>query len=121
MHCHSSIPCRRGFTIAECLVAITLFAVGLLGLSGTSLAVQQLGAAGARRAEAAALTVARFESLAAVNCAARSGGSAAVDGITERWTVASAGGITTASDSLQLPSVRGRAPAGFAVTTAFPC
>jgi prepilin-type N-terminal cleavage/methylation domain-containing protein len=123
VHRHFANPLhrRRGFTIAECLVAITLFAVGLLGLSGTSLAVQQIGAAGARRAEAAALAVARFESLAASACAARTGGSATVHGITERWTVASAGGITTAVDSLRLPPIRGRPAYTFTVETAFPC
>jgi prepilin-type N-terminal cleavage/methylation domain-containing protein len=112
---------RRGFTIAECLVAVTLFAVGLLGLSGTALAVQRIGTDGARRAEGAALAVARLERLAATACAARAAGSAVTNGISEAWTVASAGGVTIAVDSLRLPPASGRPALTFAVGSALPC
>ena len=112
---------RRGFTIAECLVAVTLFAVGLLGISGTALAVQRIGTDGARRAEGAALAVARLERLAATSCAARTAGSAVTDGISEVWSIASAGGVTIAVDSLRLPSARNRPALTFAVATALPC
>lgn len=122
---HASSPYhrrrRRGFTIAECLVAVTLFAVGLLGLSGTALAVQRIGTDGARRAEGAALAVARLELLAATPCAARAAGSAVTNGISEVWTVASAGGVTIAVDSIRLPSSRGRPAITFAVQSALPC
>ncbi len=115
----STIP--AGFTLAECLVAITLFAVGLLGLTGTELAVERIGAAGEQRARGAATAWARLELIRSAPCAARASGAAVTSGTAERWTVVSASGATTVSDSVTLPSAAGRAPVIFALESAMPC
>jgi len=110
-----------GFTLAECLVAITLFAVGLLGLAGTELAVERIGAAGEQRARAAAIAWARIEALRSAPCSARSSGAAVTNGTAERWTVAAAAGASAVSDSVTFPSAAGRAPVAFTLESAMPC
>jgi prepilin-type N-terminal cleavage/methylation domain-containing protein len=112
---------RAGFTIAECLVAVTLLAVGLLGLAGTLLAVERLADGGARRATAAALAWSRAERLRGTACAARTGGTAVTAGLAETWTVTAASGITRIHDSIALPPENGRPVPPLSVTTAVPC
>jgi len=112
---------RRGFTIAECLVAVTLLAVGLLGLAGTALAVERLSGGGARRALAAALARSRMERLRGTACTARAGGSSLTGGLAETWTVTAAPGITELHDSIALPPESGRAVPPLTVATALPC
>jgi prepilin-type N-terminal cleavage/methylation domain-containing protein len=121
IHQRHSLSAAAGFTLAECLVAITLFSVGLLGLAGTELAVERLAGAGAQRSRAAAIAWSRLEQLRSAPCAARASGSAAANGALERWTSASAGGATIAQDSVTLAAAGGRAPFTFGLETAFPC
>jgi prepilin-type N-terminal cleavage/methylation domain-containing protein len=110
-----------GFTLAECLVAITLFAVGLLGLTGTELAVERIGSAGEQRARGAAIAWARLEMIRSARCAARASGAAVTNGTAESWTVVTSAGATTVTDSVTLPSAAGRAPVIFALESAVPC
>jgi len=112
---------RSGFTIVESLVALTLFAVGLLGMAGTPAAIQRLSTAARQRAEVAALGWSRLEELRATGCGARASGSAVTRGIVERWTLSSAAGVTLASDSLRLPPARDGTPREFGFDAAFPC
>jgi hypothetical protein len=111
----------RGTTIAECLVAVTLLAVGLLALSTTAVAVQRLANSATLRAQAAAMGVARLESLRGVACVARAGGARVVRGIAEQWRVMPGAGFTLAADSLRLPEGRGAPPAVVAIESALPC
>ena len=112
---------RSGFTIIESLVALTLFAVGLLGMAGTAAAIQRLSAAAAMRAEVAAIGWSRLEELRGTACGARTAGTAVTRGITERWTVGSAPGLTIASDSLRLPVGADGAVREFGFIEVFPC
>ena len=112
---------RAGFTIAECLVAVTLLAVGMLGLAGTALAVERLDDAAARRAAAAALAWSRTERLRGTACAARSGGASLIAGLAETWMVTAAPGITRVQDSIALPPENGRPVPPLSVVTAVPC
>ncbi len=120
-HRHQLRRTAAGFTLAECLVAITLFSVGLLGLAGTELAVERLGAAGVQRARAAAIAWSRLEELRSRPCAARTSGVSATNGIIDRWTTVTANGATTAQDSVSVPTTAGRAPVVFVLESAFPC
>jgi prepilin-type N-terminal cleavage/methylation domain-containing protein len=120
-HRHQLRRAAAGFTLAECLVAITLFSVGLLGLASTELAVERLGAAGVQRARAAAIAWSRLEELRSQPCAARASGVSATNGIIDRWSIVTADGATTAQDSVTLPAAAGRAPVVFALESAFPC
>jgi prepilin-type N-terminal cleavage/methylation domain-containing protein len=112
---------RHGFTIIESMVALTLFAVGLLGMAGTAAAIQRLSAAATARAEAAALGWSRLEELRATACGARAAGSAVTRGITERWMLGGAPGVTTVSDSLLLPPSPDGAVRQFGFATVLPC
>lgn len=116
-----SVLSRPAFTLAECLVAVTLLAIGLLGLSGTSLAVERLGDAAARRSAASTLAWSRLEQLRATACVARAGGSAVTRGIAESWTAAPSPGVSLAGDSLRLPSENGRPAPAIALEGAIPC
>ena len=116
-----SLRSRTGFTLVECLVAVTLLAVGLLGLAGTSLAVQRLTTSAARRAGAAAMAWARLERLRGTACAARASGASASHGLAESWSVAAAPGTTFVTDSLLLPPAAGRAVPPVALATGLPC
>jgi Tfp pilus assembly protein PilV len=81
---------RGGFTIAEVVVALTLLAVALLGLAGSSsIAVRTTGAA-LRERRAVQRAADRFAVLRALGCsAARSGAASdAWLALDERWTVA---------------------------------
>src|SRR5690349_14106739 len=86
-----------GFTIAEVLVALVLFAVALLGVAGSSaLAVQVTGSA-LRERRAVQRAADRIASLRAQGCAAARSGSAtdAALALDERWTVTpAASGVT---------------------------
>ncbi len=118
---HAPASTRPAFTLAECLVAVTLFAVGLLALSTTVVAVQRITAAAARRAEAAALGSARLEELRGSACAARAGGAQLTHGIAEEWRVSAGPGVTLASDTMRLPPARGVAAIAVGLSAAFPC
>jgi len=112
---------RRGFTLVECLVAVTLLAVGMLALSATTLTVERTDGRAARRDAAATLAWARLEALRGTPCAARANGGAAAGGIAEHWRVLPAPGLTLARDSLVLPPEDARTPPPIVVAAALPC
>ena len=93
-----------GFTIAEVLVALVLFAVALLGVAGSSaLAVRVTGSA-LRERRAVQRAADRIASLRARGCTgARSGSAAdAALALDERWTITStAGSVTLIDEQLQ--------------------
>jgi len=77
---------RRGFTLIEVLVAITLIDVGLLALvAGSAVLVRQVNAFRLRNVALRAATN-RLQQLGASPCAPASGTSFG-DGIREDWTV----------------------------------
>src|SRR3954471_18878321 len=86
---------RAGFTIAEVLVALVLFAVALLGLAGSSaLAVRATGSA-LRERRAVQRAADRIASLRALGCTSARSGSAIDAGLAldERWITSSTGGV----------------------------
>lgn len=78
---------RRGFTLAELLVALMVFAVGALAMVATSGNVMTMITASKNRAIAASVAAARFERLRAQNCAAHTSDSTTTNGIAESWQV----------------------------------
>jgi len=89
-----------GFTIAEVLVALVLFAVALLGVAGSSaLAVRVTGSA-LRERRAALRGADRIASLRAQGCASARSGTAtdAALALDERWTTTPAAGDVTLID-----------------------
>ena len=99
-----------GFTIAEVLVALVLFAVALLGVAGSSaLAVRVTGSA-LRERRAALRGADRIASLRAQGCASARGGTAtdAALALDERWiTTPAAGGVTLIDEQVRWRTTRG--------------
>ena len=99
-----------GFTIAEVLVALVLFAVALLGVAGSSaLAVRVTGSA-LRERRAAQRGADRIASLRAQGCASARSGTAtdAALALDERWTTTpAAGGVTLIDEQVRWRTVNG--------------
>ena len=99
-----------GFTIAEVLVALVLFAVALLGVAGSSaLAVRVTGSA-LRERRAALRGADRIASLRAQGCASARSGTAtdAALALDERWTTTpTAGGVTLIDEQVRWRTVNG--------------
>jgi prepilin-type N-terminal cleavage/methylation domain-containing protein len=99
-----------GFTIAEVLVALVLFAVALLGVAGSSaLAVRVTGSA-LRERRAVQRAADRIATLRAQGCtAARSGSATDVAlALDERWTTSSMPtGVTLLDEQVRWRTVHG--------------
>lgn len=100
---------RKGFTLIEAIVALVLFAFGMLALAATSaIAARDLAVAN-RSMRAQALARHRVELLRASACPTPGTGSAqAAGGLREFWRVDAAGPLRVVSDSVDfmLPGAR---------------
>jgi prepilin-type N-terminal cleavage/methylation domain-containing protein len=89
---------RSGFTIIEVLVAVTILAVGVVALAGSSATVTRMIGRGQSNTRAAQLATLRVEALRLLaysttpRCTAlANGGPAVTDRVTLSWTVAVSG------------------------------
>lgn len=78
---------RRGFTLAELLVALMVFSVGALAMVATSANVMTLITSSKNRAVAAAVAASRFERMRSQPCSAHRTDSASTRGVNEAWSV----------------------------------
>ena len=78
---------RRGFTLVELMVALMVFVVGVLAVTGSSAVVMSMVGGSQRRTIAAAVAESRFEHLRALPCSAHADGYAETRGVRELWTV----------------------------------
>ncbi len=78
---------RAGFTLVELMVALMVFVVGVLAVTGSSTVVMTMVGGSQRRTIAAAVAESRFERLRAVPCAAHADGAATTRGVRETWQV----------------------------------
>ena len=110
---------RNGFTLPEVLVAVLVFAVGILGLasSGTYIAMQ----AGEARAitEGAILAGRVLDSLRSIPCSTVASGQRTRPRATVTWTASPATRSVAVDATLQLTYRRG--PRQWRVTTLLPC
>jgi len=110
---------RRAFTLPEVLVAILVFAVGILGLasSGTFIAIQ----AGEARAitEGAVLAGRVLDSLRSIPCATVTSGQRVQSPATVRWTASPANRTVAVDAMLELTGRRGLRQ--WPVTVLLPC
>ncbi|NUQ20772.1 MAG: prepilin-type N-terminal cleavage/methylation domain-containing protein [Gemmatimonadaceae bacterium] len=98
---------RRGFTIVELLVAMMVFAVGVLGLAATTATVARLMGSASRQTIAATVAQSRIEKLRARSCAALASGSETVRGVTSSWTVVVATRGDSITETVTFPTARG--------------
>ncbi len=78
---------ERGFTIAELMVAVVIFSVGLLAMAGTAGVIVTTLTSTQSRTIAAGVAESRFERLRSTACASRAAGSATTRGTAEAWTL----------------------------------
>ena len=78
---------RRGFTIAEVIVAIIVMVIGVLGLASTAGVIQRMIGSAAQQTAAATMAQSRFERMRSLQCNMLTSGSASANGLTERWRV----------------------------------
>jgi prepilin-type N-terminal cleavage/methylation domain-containing protein len=110
---------KPAFTLPEVLVAILVFAVGILGLasSGTFIATQ---ASEARAiTEGAVLAGRALDSLRSIPCASVASGQLTQSQATVRWTATPANRTVAVDASLELTSRRGTRQ--WLVKTLLPC
>ena len=110
---------RHGFTLPEVLVAVLVFAVGILGLasSGTFIATQ---AGEARAITEGAILVGRvLDSLRSIPCASVASGQLTQSRAIVTWTAAPANRSVAVDATLQLAHRRG--PRQWRVDTLLPC
>ena len=83
----SRMQARDGFTLVELLVALMIFAVGMLGLAATAGSVTRMMGGAKRQVLAATVAQSRLERLRSSPCASITGGSDTTRGIVNKWTV----------------------------------
>lgn len=86
---NAGLRSRRGFTLAELLVALMVFAVGALAMVATSANVMTLMSSSKNRDVAAAVAEARLERMRSQPCSAHTTDSATSRGVTETWQTVS--------------------------------
>jgi len=115
---------RRGLTLVELIVAMSILSIGLLGIVGVSAAIaRSLGEARADNL-AAVRAQSRVEQIAGMQCNSGAivgqGGTVASRNITEKWTIQDGGNNTLlVIDSVSWTTRRGQRKAVF--RTLLPC
>ena len=114
---------RRGVTLVELIVAMTILSIGLLAIVGTSGAIAR-GLGEARGDNLAAVVAqSRFETIAGTTCTGMTLGSAntsSTRGVTEKWIVTDGGNNTLfVVDTVSWQTRRGTRKQTF--TTLLPC
>ncbi|HWE41785.1 MAG TPA: prepilin-type N-terminal cleavage/methylation domain-containing protein [Gemmatimonadaceae bacterium] len=97
---------RAGFTLVELLVAMMVFAVGMLGLAATASSVTRMMGGAKRQTIAATVAQSRLEKLRSSPCASITSGTETVRGITNTWTVTAVARGVIIKDSVSFPSSR---------------
>ena len=83
----SGMQARDGFTIVELLVALMIFAVGMLGLAATAGSVTRMMGGARRQVIAATVAQTRLERLRSSPCNSITSGTETTRGVTSTWTV----------------------------------
>jgi type IV pilus modification protein PilV len=83
----SGAKSRAGFTLVELIVAMMVFAIGVLGLAATAASVTRLMGGASRQTIAANIAQSRLEKLRASPCGTLANGADTVRGVVSAWTV----------------------------------
>lgn len=98
---------RAGFTLVELLVAMIIFAVGMLGLAATAGSVTRMMGGAKRQTIAAQVAQSRIERLRAAPCTSLTSGTETVRGIKNIWTVQAVTRGVNVTDSVVFANSRG--------------
>lgn len=98
---------RAGFTLVELLVAMMIFAVGMLALAATAGSVTRMMGGAKRQTIAAQVAQSRIEQLRSSPCASIVGGSETVRGVNNYWTVTAVSRGVNVTDSVVFATSRG--------------
>ena len=97
---------RAGFTLVELLVAMMVFAVGMLGLAATAASVTRMMGGAKRQTIAATVAQSRLEKIRSSPCASLVSGTETVRGITNTWTITAVTRGVNVKDSVSFPGAR---------------
>ena len=97
---------RAGFTIVELLVALMIFAVGMLGLAATAGSVTKMMGGAKRQVLAATIAQSRLERLRSSPCTSIVSGADTTRGIVNKWTVSAVVRGMNVIDSVTFPTSR---------------
>ena len=111
---------RAGFTIVELLVALMIFAVGMLGLAATAGSVTKMMGGAKRQVIAANIAQSRLEKLRSSPCTTLASGADTTRGVTNTWTVTTVTRGKSVIDSVRIPMGRGQVRTRVYMTT-LPC
>lgn len=98
---------RAGFTLVELLVAMMVFAVGMLALVASAATVTRMMGGARRQTIAAAIAQSRIERLRASPCSTLTSGADTVRGVVSTWTVQSGTRSVNVSETVIYPTTRG--------------
>jgi prepilin-type N-terminal cleavage/methylation domain-containing protein len=91
---------QSGFTLLEAVLALLVFSVGALGLAATTATITRSLALASVRERSARVAAARIETLRSLTCAAMTGGSEVVNGITSSWSATVTGQSVAVSEAV---------------------
>ena len=114
-----SVRRRAGFTLVELLVAMMVFAVGMLGLAATAATVTRLMGGATRQTIAANIAQSRLERLRSSPCGTLAAGVDTTRGVVNKWTVQPVTRGVNISDSVFYVSARGSSKRVYKTT--LPC
>jgi type IV pilus modification protein PilV len=103
----SGSSARAGFTIVELLVAMMIFAVGMLALAATAGTVTRMMGGAKRQTIASQVAQSRIEQLRSSPCASLLGGTETIRGVTNFWTVTAVPRGVNVTDSVVFATARG--------------
>ncbi len=108
---------RRGLTLIEVIVAITILTVGALALSSAAAALTRLIGEGARYASAATIGRAMLESLLPIACDGSASGDSIVGVFHLDWTVRPRGSVSDVAVVVFAPTASRRKDTIFTART----
>ena len=98
---------RAGFTLVELMVAIMIFAVGMLGLAATAASVTRMMGGARRQTLAATAAQSRIERLRSSPCSTLTSGADTSRGIISTWTVSPVTRGVNVTETVLYPTTRG--------------
>ncbi len=98
---------RAGFTLVELLVAMMMFAVGMLALASTAAGVTRMMGGATRQTLAANVAQSRLERIRSSKCSTLTSGIDTVRGVISTWTVQAVTRGVNVTETIVYPTPKG--------------